>query len=70
MAKLLKAKIFKALHKCNWFMGITYSASGMGLHIYTKIAIPETINVPVMDGCPMTSDTQKMKMLYLTNFPS
>ena len=38
MAKLLKAKIFKALHKCNWFMGITYSASGMGLHIYTKIA--------------------------------
>ena len=68
MAKLLKAKIFKALHKCNWFMGITYSASGMGLHIYTKIAIPETINVPVMDGCPMTSDTQKMKMLYLTNF--
>ena len=37
MAKALKLRIFKALHKCNWFMGITYSASGLGLHIYTKI---------------------------------
>ena len=68
MAKKLKLRLFKSLHKCNWFMGITYSASGMGLHIYTKIAIPETVSVPVMDGCPSTSETQKRKMLYLTNF--
>lgn len=68
MAKKLKLKLFKSLHKCNWFMGITYSSSGMGLHIYTKIAIPETVNMPVMEGCPTTSDTQKRKLLYLTNF--
>ena len=69
MAKKLKAKIFKSLHKCNWFMGVTYSASGMGLHIYTKIAIPETVNVPVMEGyAGQATDTQKKKVLYLTNF--
>ena len=50
MAKKLKAKIFKALHKCNWFLGVTYSSSGMGLHVYTKIAIPEEINVPMSAG--------------------
>ena len=67
MAKKLKTRLFKALHKCNWFLGITYSASGMGLHIYTKIAIPETLDVPVMQGYSSQSvtDTQKKKMLYL-----
>lgn len=69
LATKLKAKIFKTLHKCNWFMGVTYSASGMGLHVYTKIAIPETINVPTMEGYQgQVTDTQKRKMLYLTNF--
>lgn len=70
MAKKLKAKLFKALHKCNWFMGIAFSASGMGLHIYTKIAVPETLDVPVMNGYAkdVATDTQKRKMLYLTNF--
>jgi hypothetical protein len=70
MAKKLKHHLFKSLHKCNWFMGITYSASGMGLHIYTKIAIPETIDVPVMQGYSgqTITDTQKKRMLYLTNF--
>jgi hypothetical protein len=68
MAKQLKNIIFKALHKCNWFLGVTYSSSGMGLHIYTKIAVPEVVNVPVMEGCPSASDTQKRKVLYLTNF--
>lgn len=69
IATKLKAKIFKALHKCNWFMGVTYSASGMGLHVYTKIAIPETLNIPAMDGYSgQVTDTQKKKMLYLTNF--
>lgn len=70
MAKKLKHRLFKSLHKCNWFMGVTYSASGMGLHIYTKIAIPETIDVPVMQGYNghTITDTQKKKILYLTNF--
>jgi hypothetical protein len=69
MAKKLKVRLFKALHKCNWFMGITFSASGMGLHIYTKIAIPETVDVPVMQGyTAQATDTQKKKILYLTNF--
>lgn len=69
MAKKLKVRLFKALHKCNWFMGITLSASGMGLHIYTKIAIPETVDVPVMQGYTAhATDTQKKKILYLTNF--
>lgn len=70
MAKKLKHRLFKSLYKCNWFMGVTYSASGMGLHIYTKIAIPETVDVPVMQGYAgqTVTDTQKKKMLYLTNF--
>ena len=70
MAKALKLRIFKALHKCNWFMGITYSASGLGLHIYTKIAIPETVDIPVVDGAPVSTvtDTEKKKLLYLSNF--
>ena len=70
MAKKLKTKLFKALHKCNWFLGVAFSSSGMGLHIYTKIAIPEMIDVPVMQGynSQTITDTQKKKMLYLTNF--
>lgn len=58
LAKLLKEHIFKTLHKCNWFLGVTLSASGMGLHIYTKIAVPEDMN----------DDYKKRKLLYLTNF--
>ena len=69
MAKTLKNRLFKALHKCNWFMGITYSSSGLGLHIYTKIAIQETINVPGIDGdITEVTNTEKKKLLYLTNF--
>ena len=70
IAKKLKAKIFKALHKCNWFLGVTYSASGMGLHVYTKIAIPEEINIPVMSGysSDVATDYNKRKLLFLTNF--
>ena len=70
MAKKLKVRLFNALHKCNWFLGIAFSASGMGLHIYTKIAIPENVDVPVMEGysSQVLADTQKRKVLYLTNF--
>ena len=70
MAKKLKYCLFKSLHKCNWFLGVAFSSSGMGLHIYTKIAIPENVDVPVMEGynSQVLADTQKRKVLYLTNF--
>lgn len=58
MAKKLKEHIFNSLYKCNWFLGVTLSASGQGLHIYTKIAVPED----------MEGDYKKRKLLYLTNF--
>ena len=58
MAKNLKNHIFNKLHKCNWFLGVTLSASGKGLHIYTKISIPQSEQ----------SDSKKKKLLYLTNF--
>ena len=58
IAKKLKVHIFNKLYKCNWFLGVVLSSSGQGLHIYTKIAIPES------DSC----DPNKCKLLYLTNF--
>ena len=58
IAKKLKAHIFNCLYKCNWFMGVALSASGSGLHVYTKISIPLSDN----------DDTFKKKILYLTNF--
>lgn len=54
----LKEHIFNKLYKCNWFVGVTKSASGQGLHVYTKIAIAESDE----------NDTKKKKLLYLTNF--
>lgn len=58
LAKQLKEHIFNKLYKCNWFLGVTLSSSGKGLHIYTKIAVPQTDQ----------NDDQKKKMLYLVNF--
>ena len=58
LAQKLKPFIFNGLKKCNWFLGVTLSSSGAGLHVYTKIAIPQSEE----------SDTKKKKMLYLTNF--
>ena len=58
IADKLKQHIFDKLYKCNWFLGVTKSASGMGLHVYTKISIPESDQ----------SDNKKKKLLYLTNF--
>lgn len=58
IAEKLKEVIFNKLYKCNWFLGVTKSASGQGLHVYTKIAIPETEE----------NDVKKKKLLYLTNF--
>lgn len=57
-AKALKEHIFKTLYKCNWFLGVTLSASGAGLHIYTKISVPEEYG----------DDFKKHKLLFLTNF--
>lgn len=58
LAERLKEVIFNKLYKCNWFLGVAKSASGMGLHIYTKIAIPESDS----------DDIKKKRLLYLTNF--
>ena len=56
LANALKAGIFERLIKYNWFLGVAFSSSGKGLHVYTKIRVPEDI------------DSQKHKLLYLTNF--
>lgn len=58
LADKLKELIFQKLYKCNWFMGVAKSSSGLGLHVYTKIAIPESDQ----------EDINKKKLLYLTNF--
>ena len=55
LSEYLKTEIFKRLVKYNWFLGVAFSSSGKGLHIYTKIRVPD-------------SDSQKKKLLYLTNF--
>lgn len=57
LANQLKQWIFDHLKKCNWFLGVVLSSSGKGLHIYTKITIPESEN-----------DANRKKILYLTNF--
>lgn len=57
-AEYLKEHIFKRLVKYNWFVGIAFSSSGKGLHIYTKIRVSESDS----------KDSQKKKLLYLTNF--
>ena len=70
-AKKLKYHIFKALHKCNWFMGVALSSSGMGLHVYTKITVPEDVDLPTMpgyNGANKLTDNHKRKVLYKTNF--
>ena len=56
LSKQIKSGIFNCLNKCNWFLGVTLSSSGKGLHIYTKISVPQQ------------EDTEKSKLLYLTNF--
>lgn len=58
ICNILKPAIFKKLHKCNWFFGVALSSSGQGLHIYTKISIPQ------LDE----EDIKKKKLLYNTNF--
>jgi len=53
----LKSALFERLKKFNWFLGIALSSSGKGLHIYTKIQIPENETDPV-----------QKRILFFTNF--
>lgn len=57
-ATKLKKIIFNKLYKCNWFLGTTLSSSKEGLHVYTKITVPQNDDM----------DRKKRKLLYLTNF--
>lgn len=56
-AMALKDGLFLRLCKYNWFLGVVLSSSGKGLHIYTKIQIPED-----------EEECQKRRLLYMTNF--
>lgn len=56
IASLLKKRLFDRLKKYNWFFGIVMSSSGAGIHIYTKIQVPDEL------------PKDKRKLLYLTNF--
>ncbi len=58
IAQKLKSWIFDHLKKCNWFLGVTLSSSGQGLHVYTKIAINESDE----------DDLERKKILFITNF--
>lgn len=57
IAVALKQAIFDRLCKFNWFLGVALSSSGKGLHIYTKIQIPENVD-----------DADKKKSIFLVNF--
>lgn len=58
IANKLKQEIFNKLSKYNWFLAVIKSSSCNGLHIYTKIQIPENEE----------TDPLKKRLLYLTNF--
>ena len=58
LAKSIKRIIFDKLKNCNWFLGVCLSSSKMGLHVWTKIAVPEKDN----------DDVKKKRLLFLTNF--
>ena len=51
----LKQVIFDELKKYNWFLGVCRSASGKGLHVWTKIR-------------PISIDFKNRKVEYLCNF--
>lgn len=57
IANKLKYALFERLQKFNWFLGITLSSSGKGLHVYTKIQIPEN-----------ETNYEQKKILFFTNF--
>lgn len=55
IASNLKQNIFDELKKYNWFLGICKSASGKGLHVWTKIT-------------PLSVEYSNRKVEYLCNF--
>lgn len=57
IATKLKYALFERLRKFNWFLGVTLSSSRQGLHVYTKIQIPEN-----------ETDPMQKKVLFFTNF--
>lgn len=57
-AEEIKAQLFQRLKKYNWFLGISFSSSGKGLHVYTKISVSQN-----EQGDPL-----KKKLLFLSNF--
>lgn len=56
LAKTLKKIIFSKLKSCNWFLGASLSSSKMGVHVWTKITVPENM------------DIEKRRLLFLANF--
>lgn len=58
LSKKLKPLIFESLSRYNWFLGVVLSASNKGLHIYTKIQVPDSDD----------NNLKKKQILYLTNF--
>ena len=55
IASNLKQKIFDELKRYHWFLGVCKSASGKGLHIWTKIT-------------PLSFEATNRKVEYLCNF--
>ncbi len=58
IAEKLKTHIFNDLKRFNWFLGVVFSSSGKGLHIYTKIQVPQSDE----------NNLKKKKLIYFTNF--
>lgn len=55
IASNLKQNIFDELKKYHWFLGVCKSASGKGLHVWTKIT-------------PLSIESSNRKVEYLCNF--
>lgn len=45
----LKQKMFEMLQEFHWFLWICKSASGKGIHIYTKVAAPHHVYTNLED---------------------
>lgn len=55
LAEYLKGQLFKILSKNLWFLGITLSTSGTGLHIWTKIR-------------PISQSVENRKIEFIINY--
>lgn len=50
MVEILKKKVFEYLNEFHWFLWIAKSASGKGLHIYTKVTPPHHVYTDIKDN--------------------